>query len=199
MTESEVAKLVAVLIAAFPGTRAGDETSAVYEGMLLDLDATVANAAVAQLVATKPAFMPSIAEIRERCASLTTGEIRAGGEGWGSVQKAIKRAGRYRVPGQDFTFVDPVVAEAVDAMGWVELCDSENATADRARFIELYDHLATRARRALLSECLPAMRHLRALQAANAPQLSERTRDTRTLKQLLEQNTVDNTQPKATT
>jgi hypothetical protein len=166
VNELQIKKLVAVMVAAYPSSKISEESVGVYTRMLADLDYPAANAAVEQLLATSK-WMPTVAEIRDRIVSLVTGEIRAGGEAWGSVLKAIRGAGRYRIPGVDFAFFDPVTAECVSAMSWVELCDSENPTADRARFIELYDQLATRHRRAQLSEGLPAMQRFRALQAAN--------------------------------
>ena len=183
MTKSEVAKLVAVMLAAYPNTKTLPDkpsadgqpatfgTSAAYERMLADLEYPVANAAVEQLIATSPRFMPTIAEIRERCLALARGEVRAGGEAWGSVHKAIRGAGRYRTPGVDFVFADPVASEAVAALNWVELCDSENPVADRARFIALYARLAVTHRRSQLSDSLPAMQRFRALQAVQAKEL----------------------------
>jgi hypothetical protein len=175
VTKSEAAKLVAVLIAAYQGQSASSKittaTSEVYERMLGDLDYPAANAAVERLLATSK-FLPTIAEVRDATLTVTGGgtggggEIRPGGEAWGEVLEAIGRYGRNRTPGVDFRFADPVTAECVAALVWRALCDSENQPADRARFIELYDQLAARRRRSQLSESLPAMQRLRALQAA---------------------------------
>lgn len=183
MTEPEVQKLVCVLIAAFPSAMAkvDDEhqrnTMAIYRRMLADLDYLVANAAVERLLATCR-FMPAVSEIRDACLSLTQGEVRAGGDAWGSVLKAIAEQGAHRTPGADFQFRDPVVLLCVKALGWRELCLSENQVADRARFIELYEQLAAKQRRLALSEGLPAMQRLRAAQAAKSlegrrPELAE--------------------------
>lgn len=186
MTPLEIRKLVTVMVAAYPTTKAQDDTVRIYERMLADLEYPVANAAVEQLLATSK-WMPTVAEIRDRVMSLTAGEVRAGGEAWGSVLKAIAAMGRNRVPGVDFAFADPVVLEAVRAMGWVNLCDSDNATADRARFVELYDALAVKFRRWQLSEGLPAMQRYRALQAAqDQERLKAPSGDARPLGQLLQ-------------
>lgn len=162
MTKPEAAKLVAVLLAAYPAARASSGTSEVYERMLADLDYPTANAAVERLLATSK-FMPSIAEIREACMSLLHGEQIAGGEAWGKVLSAIGRWGVYRVPGVDFVFQDPVVARCVAALGWQNLCNSENQASDRARFIELYDRLAVTTRKELNAGALPAARRLQAV------------------------------------
>lgn len=173
MTQLEIKKLVAAMVAAFPTSRVTAESVGVYERMLADLDYGTANAAVAHLVATSR-WMPTVAEIRERAFTLQSGEVTAGGEAWGKVLKSIARYGRNRVPGVDFAFACPVTHETVKALGWVPLCDSEHQTADRARFVDLYDRLAVQARRAALTEALPAVRRLRDAQRealATAPRL----------------------------
>jgi hypothetical protein len=163
MEDLHAKKLVAALAAAYPTNKLDDDSIRVYTRMLLDLDYDAANAAIARLVATCK-FPPSIAEIREATLAMVNGEVRAGGEAWGDVLRAIGRYGRNRLPGQDFKLEDPVVAECVAALKWRELCDSENQEADRARFIQLYDRLATQRRKAEASEGLPAVQRYRALQ-----------------------------------
>lgn len=171
MNTLEAKKLIAVLIAAFPG-KATDATVQIYERMLGDLEYVAANAAVERLLATAK-FLPTIAEIREATLTVHAGEIRPGAEAWGEVLRAIARYGRNRTPGDDFQFSDPVTAECVAALKWRELCDSENQVADRARFVELYDKLAAQNRRAQLSESLPALQRFRALQAQQHERLIE--------------------------
>jgi hypothetical protein len=175
MTESQVARLVGVLMAAYPSSRATAETSAVYERMLMDLDHAAANAAVERLLATAK-FMPTVAEIRESTMLLSVGERKPGGQAWGGVLKAIRGEGVYRRPGKDFVFSDRVAARCVDALGWDELCNSENITADRARFIELYDQLAVQDRQRQLSDSLPAMTRFRAIEAARTAELEDRSK-----------------------
>ncbi len=165
MTQAETARLVAVLMAAFPSNRASTQTSVVYERMLADLDWAAANAAVERLLATSR-FMPTVAEIRETTMALTVGEQKPGGEAWGEVIRMIGAKGYMRLPGRDFEFSDPTIARCVSLMGWERLCSSENETADRARFTELYDRLAVQDRRKELSEGLPAMQRYRAIEAA---------------------------------
>lgn len=172
MTKAEAAKIVAVILAAYPAQRARmtahdvNATSSAYERLLVDLDFAAVDAAVEKLTATSK-FMPTIAEIREATAALYIGDVAAGGEAWGVVLRAIGRYGRNRTPGVDFAFgdpPDPVALEVVRALNWRELCDSENQAADRARFIELYNQLAAKARRGAVSNSLPAQQKFRALQ-----------------------------------
>lgn len=188
MTQLEVAKLVAVLLTAYPAAKASENTSAIYERMLADLDYPAANAALERLLATSR-FLPTVAEIREAALTLYAGELRPGGDAWGSVLAAIRKYGYVRAPGVDFHFDDPVTDDAVRALNWTELCNSENVAADRARFIELYDKLAASARRSQLSESLPAMQRFRALQRAK-----ELTAGDSTVTKLIA-SVVDSTRP----
>jgi hypothetical protein len=133
-----------LLVQGFPAAAAKftESNADVYETMLLDLDFELAKRAVARLLNTAT-FLPAIAEIRKAAADLQIGPTRAGGEAWGDVQIAICRAGGRCV---DPEFSDPVVADTVRALGWRNLWDEQNPTADRARFVDLYDRLAARRR-----------------------------------------------------
>lgn len=155
MTQFQTAKLVAVLLAAYPQALWGDGTPLLYERMLADLDAAVAKAAVEQLIATSR-YLPTVAEIRAACVELTVGPRRFGAEAWGEVLTAIGRFGHRRTPGVDFKFGDTNTTRAVIAFGWRHLCSSENPIADRARFIELYDQLDASTRKDLLTATLPS-------------------------------------------
>jgi hypothetical protein len=160
MTPIEAKKLVATLLAAFPRDASflSEEqalaTASAYRASLEDLDSQRAAAAVTRLCATSER-LPSIAAIRRAALEQAEGVARAGGEAWGDVLAAIRRYGTYRVPGKDFAFQDPLVARAVDALGWRDMCASENGVADRARFIELYEGLVDRRRAEGVTASLP--------------------------------------------
>jgi hypothetical protein len=175
VTRQEAAKLVAVIIASCPAQsskldsgRASAMVDA-YEALLSDLTYEQVNAAVRVLLQTR-SWMPSIADIRSTVLELQHGPVRAGGDAWGGVLRAIKGEGAYRTPGDDFKFRDPITARCVAALGWQELCLSENPTADRARFIELYDKLAQQDRKEATSPMLAAAAEVRrgALSAGDA-------------------------------
>lgn len=137
MKESHAAKVVGVLMAAFPNTPTHEGTSQVYETMLADLDYERVDAAIGRLLKTAR-FMPTIAEIREAVVESENGQVRPGGDAWGDVIAAVHRYGSRRDP----VFVDQLVGRCVSSFGWEAICLSEDITADRARFIELYDRLA---------------------------------------------------------
>jgi len=154
MTESQAAKLIAMLITAWPdGMRwLSDEQQAntrrLYREFLRDLPYDAGDAAVRRLIAIwKPSSArgwPTIAELRATIRAQQFGRPLVGAEAWGEIQRLIKKFGAHRVPGVDFGISDPVVNGIVEIMGWRELCLSENPTADRARVIELCEQLSAR-------------------------------------------------------
>lgn len=163
MTKIEVAKLVAIVLGAWPSAHVTSKTSTVYESALADLEYVTAQLAIDRLIKTAR-FLPSIAEIREMELEVRMGPQRLGGEAWGDVVAAIRRIGAYHPPP---IFEDPCVAECVRLMSWRALCLGENEAADRARFVELYNGLQKRARLdAAAGRELPAARGLAALPGA---------------------------------
>ncbi len=173
MTTVEVRKLVAMIFAAFPGTRSSPATAEIYERMLLDQDSAIAAAAVERLLATSK-FMPTIAEVREACLVVGIGDTKQGGEAWGDVLRLIGRYGAYRAPGSDFEIADPIALRCVQALGWQQLCASDEPTADRARFIDLYDRLATSERKEKNTSELPNQKRLESATSSEAHELVKR-------------------------
>jgi hypothetical protein len=142
MNQLQSSELFAVLVSLWPNNKATEATARLYGEALADLDFEVARRAVARLARIAKWF-PTVAEIREQATDLEHGGPRMGLEAWGDVVAAIRHTGSYGVP----TFDDPLVADCVRAMGsWRDICLSTNDTADRARFIELYNGLASRSR-----------------------------------------------------
>lgn len=143
MTDTEAAKLVTIAVAACPtqGGKMGDkqirDMAAAWFMLLEDISYADGSAALKRWLATSH-WLPAPSQLRAIVAEAKHGRRRPGADAWGDVLSEVGRTGRYRQP----VFTDPVVARCVDALGWVRLCDSENAIADRARFVELYDRLA---------------------------------------------------------
>lgn len=79
--------------------------------------------------------IPSPGHIRGIVDEARHGQRRVGGDAWGDVGRAIGAVGQHRSP----VFADPITAFCVERLGWRNLCVSENAVADRAQFVRLYD------------------------------------------------------------
>ncbi len=171
MTRQEAAKLVAVILAACPAQSSKLDSQRqlamvdAFEALLSDMSYEQANAAITVLLQTRP-YMPAIADIRAAALEFARGPVTPGGERWGTVLRAMQAEGAYRQPGVDFVFHDSTTARCVQALGWRELCLSENQVADRARFIELYDKLASQSQREAQSPILAAAKQQRELASA---------------------------------
>jgi len=144
MQPRETTELVKRILAAYPAQRSRMSAEdvqgmvAAYAEGLADLSIEVVIEAFRRVMRTAR-FIPTIAELRDAATTVVHGERKAGGEAWGDVQRLIRSHGARRPP--DYAAVDPLVAAAIQAFGWRDLCLSEDQTADRARFIELYDKL----------------------------------------------------------
>lgn len=147
MTPSEIAKLITITLAACPtpasflDTAAIEDMTAAWSFVLDDIAAADALPALKRVLAEGDGKIPAPGQIRKIVDMAAHGRRRHGGDAWGDVLREIGRTGRYRSP----SFADEVTARAVARLGWRELCDSENPVADRARFVQLYDQLATEA------------------------------------------------------
>jgi hypothetical protein len=132
MTRSEVQQLVAMMAATWTRPPVLAETVHAYCFALADLEHEAAKAAVLDLMRTSR-FFPTIAEIRER-ATKTRLSLPTPEEAWGIVRRAIGRHGNYRAP----VFDCEEIQQAVEAIGWRDLCVGDNPAANRARWLDAY-------------------------------------------------------------
>lgn len=151
---TEIAKLVGVMAAVYPNTQVSAETVKVYISMLKDIPLDVLTVSVQQCMAESE-FLPTIAKIREKALALSIPVAPEPLEAWGIVLKEIQRRGFYRSP----EFGNPIIAKAVDCIGWQTLCSSENPVADRAHFAKVYEGLLRQAMND--ARMLPPARQLR--------------------------------------
>lgn len=151
---ADVAKLVGVMAAAYPNTQVSDATVEVYVSMLRDVPLNLLTASVQQCMAESD-FLPSIAKLRAKALEISGPGHVSAFEAWGVVKKAIQDFGFYRSP----TFEDPLIAKAVECIGWQTLCSSENEPADRAHFSKVFDSLVRREE--IDARTIPVVRQLR--------------------------------------
>jgi hypothetical protein len=146
MQNTDIFKILGILICAYPNNKVEKQTLQLYAKMLEDLDISILDQA-AKICMTTVKFFPSIAEIRAAAAEVmarATGLPSAAGA-WGEVQDLIRDEGWRN--NYEPVFSHPVIGKVVGYMGgWSILCGSENQIADRARFIQAYEIEAQRAR-----------------------------------------------------
>ena len=142
-SEKQVRGLLRAISGAYPTFELTDDRVSIYVKLLADLDAEALIAATQQHIATSK-FPPTVAELREACASLTRPALPAWADAWGEVLDAIRRVGYLGRP----SFSHPLITQAVHSMGgWKLLCAmeiSETAT-QRAQFRDVYNAYASRA------------------------------------------------------
>ena len=118
------------------------QAMALWYRELQDIPFPVAEAALRKWVSTNK-WSPSIAELREVCATVSNGEIPGWGDGWEQVLTAIRKYGMYNI-GQALASLDPLTRQAVERVGFREICMSENISVERANFRMVYESLAER-------------------------------------------------------
>lgn len=148
MTKKEFVYLALAMRAYFPKEKnllPNEQAIELWYYQLKDLDYKVAEAALNKWAATNK-WSPTIADIRETAADITIGELPDWGEAWQEVTFAIKRFGSYRA-GDALKSLSPLTKKAVERLGYMQLCASENIAADRANFRMIYETLAEREKK----------------------------------------------------
>lgn len=86
-------------------------------------------------------FAPTIAGINKAIASNQTSKAPDGLQAWAELQTAIRKWGMYHED-KALESLSPETRAVVQALGFTNLCTSENQMADRAHFIKLYESRA---------------------------------------------------------
>jgi hypothetical protein len=127
------------------------ETMRLYQRILEDIpDAIVESATIDHISSSQ--WFPKPSELRERCAALIANDADSigGVEAWGVVVRRLAAPEKTWVNGVQYVRrpCDDVTERAVKAIGgWSYLNRSEDAMADRARFVEAYKDIVARERR----------------------------------------------------
>lgn len=142
----DIQQIINVLMTAFPNFKPSVQTPEIYYRLLQDISSDELKAAVLHCVSEPGrAFAPSIGEIRGAVGDLRkhVANVPTSYEAWQEVLRQISDVGSYGSP----QFSNPLIDSTVRALGWRNLCLSENQTADRARFVQCYEQLLSRAER----------------------------------------------------
>lgn len=151
MTDDQYDEVALAITGLWPNWQANRATWAVAERLLGSLPYPDVVAAVDALAIESPRFFPGPGELRVRAIELGGGSAGAPApdEAWGEVVRERSRAGQYAgtaLSDRTLGWSHPAVAAVVEALGWAELCTSENEVADRAHFMRLYAERVTRLR-----------------------------------------------------
>lgn len=143
MTRAEVIALVALATGAHPAAQGKDPKPVVeaWSLMLADIPFVVAKAAVIK-VCRESKFFPSVADIVEAAQELDPEKekLPTAAEAWEEVVQLIIDYGPYCAP----AYSCDLVRRAAQAIGWLQLCTGDNAEADRAHFLKIYESMRSR-------------------------------------------------------
>lgn len=144
MDKREFSIFAAAMKTYFPreGLLPNDRAMELWFRQLQDIPYPIAEAALNKWVATQK-WSPSIAEIRETAAEISSGQLMDWGEAWERAIGAVRRYGYYR-QSEALASLDDLTRRTVQRLGYTELCMSENTTADRANFRMIYEQLMNR-------------------------------------------------------
>lgn len=152
------------------------QTLRLYWQLLADIPIErLKTAALRHISASK--FFPAVSELRNAAVDLVQAPAQTAMEAWGEVLSAMGEARYYIFEDHYETpeFDNPITNRLVRSMGWKELCRSDNAIADRARFTQAYEQLVERQRsEAVFPEALQAGAQTPTLPEAGRQQLMAR-------------------------
>lgn len=165
MTRQETAKLLLILRTIWPELSASDDTVTAWSWTLDGFPyATVEEAAKRYLRVGK--FAPRPSDLLELIATDTVAPDLVVEAAWAEVMAEVKRCG-YNRPrlfhnGQWWDpptpqWSSPLIAGAVAAIGWAELCTSEKPEIVRAQFIKALTALRDRAVKQVQAGDAPAL------------------------------------------
>ncbi len=144
MTKQEFGILVKGMKSAFSQPTFLPDADAVniwYE-FLKDLDYKTCNLAIQKYIMTNK-FPPTVADIREMCATVMIGDKQLWSDGWEEVLMAIRKYG-YLDEGKALESMSDITRQAVKRMGYQNLCRSEEIGVERANFRMIFEQIANR-------------------------------------------------------
>lgn len=139
MTEKQAMQIMGVLISTFPNNNVTEETIKIHVKFLLPMNFIEAQKAIYRIVQTAR-FFPTIAEIRENVEQFSPNQLPAPDMAWSEVMVQVQREGWCGKP----RFTHPAIKQAVDAIGWRNICASETIGVERKHFMDIYRAVANR-------------------------------------------------------
>ena len=147
MNKHETAEVLGYLAAAFPNAKVTKQTAIVFHDVLSALPASDVMVAAKELV-RECEFFPSPAQILNAVGRLSGTTSPSSGMAWQEVLRQVGEKGRMGVP----EFSHATTEAVVKAIGWRDICMSENVDVLRSNFLRMYDGMAKSLDREALKE-----------------------------------------------
>jgi hypothetical protein len=162
MTRNDVVRMLGFIAMTYPNVTISDGTPEAWYALLGDLDAEQAMFALRRLLMAQTIpSLPTPGAIRQEAATVADPSLPIPAEAWGEVIKQIRHIGHWGRP----NFSHPLIAKAVEIMGWRDICVSEEPDVVRGQFLKIYGTLADRQRKEAV---LPEPLRLKSLSAGGA-------------------------------
>lgn len=145
MTKEQFSKVAAAIRTYYPNSNIMPNVQAMelWYMQLCDIDYNVMTTALNKWVATNK-WAPTIADLRESAYTITDPGIPDWDAAYETVRKNIRKYGFYNAEA-GLAELTGVTLETVKRIGYTNMCLSDNPTAIRANFRDIYNRLAERA------------------------------------------------------
>jgi hypothetical protein len=147
VNKHETAEVLGYLAAAFPNAKVTKQTAIVFHDVLSGLPASDVMVAAKEIV-REAEFFPSPAQILNAVARISGAVSPAPAMAWQEVLRQVSEKGRSGVP----EFSHATTEAVVKAIGWRDICMSENVDVLRSNFLRMYDSMAKSLDREVLKE-----------------------------------------------
>ncbi|MGH2331081.1 replicative helicase loader/inhibitor [Thermoanaerobacter mathranii] len=142
MTSNEVMRILAIIASSYPQytrqiQRNLENMAVVWGAFLRDIPFETALAVLQHLI-PKSQYPPTIYDFRKELLEIAGSSEPDAVEAWGEVTRAVKLYGVYR-PEEALNSLSDITREVVEAIGWREICLTEDINVVRAHFIKLFE------------------------------------------------------------
>jgi len=154
MNKQETAAILRILRSVWKETIIDQDTITAWEWAMEDVTAEQAQHAVKLWLRSGKPFFPKPVDLRELLANQAAGVDALAETAWAEVQREARRVGYQPHPtfhrGQWYepekpTFSSPLIAEAVDSVGWRTICQGDDSKGEiRTAFIFTFRALRER-------------------------------------------------------
>lgn len=146
VTKEQFSKVAAALRTYYPAQNImpNRQSMELWYMQLCDIDYSVMTMALNQWVAVNK-WAPTIADLREQSYTITDPGIADWDAAYEEVRKNIRKYGFYNAE-EGLAQLSGVTLETVKRLGYTRMCLSDNPTAMRANFRDIYNRLAERAK-----------------------------------------------------
>lgn len=160
MNMDECLTVIEILAGAYPGRKGFESdaiivrTAKVWHHLLADLPVQAVLMAV-EKHSISSVYPPTVAEIRTAISEAVNPDLTlAASDAWGEVTRAVRMYGTYQEE-RGMQSLSERTRRVVKAIGWREICASEEADVIRGQFRKAYEGIAAREKvDALLPERL---------------------------------------------